>query len=172
MKTKRQEEWVASYLAALGDETRSLYQDIIRVLSDLGYHPSKDRSNLSFKHDLHNKQIVKIGMKKNPEKSPFFALRFSACRNYSQRFADIVSAAIVNYPARAARCIDHGCNFCRGEADTHVYACEFPDGERKTHCGAYALEIPNITPDDFEEIQKLIQEEHAYLLEQEAGLTQ
>lgn len=43
----------------------------------------------------------KMGIKKNKELPPFFALRFSACSRYSQRFTDIVSAAIVKYPSLA-----------------------------------------------------------------------
>jgi hypothetical protein len=170
MKTKRQEELITSFLFMLGDEIRPLYLDVIMYLSELGYNPSKEKSNISFKHDLHNKQIAKIGVRKNKEHSSFFALRFSACRDYSQKFYDIVTENIIKYPTRAARCINNACNFCAGEANTHVYTCIFPDGESKTHCGAYAIEIPNITLDDIGEIKKLIKEEHEYLLKHEAGV--
>lgn len=171
MKTKRREELINDFLSALGDESRPYYQDIIMVLSELGYHPQKERSTILFKHDLHNKQMAKMGFKKNKAQTPTFALRFSACRSYSQRFADIVSAAVINNPARAARCTDNGCNFCRGEAASHVYTCTFPGGESKSHCGAYALEIPDITSDDIEEIKNLIKEQHIYLLKHEAGIS-
>jgi len=40
--------------------------------------------------------------------------------------------------------------------------------ERKSHCGAAALEIPNLTADDINEIKKLIREEHGYLIKHEA----
>ena len=170
MKTKRQEELVNDFLSTLGDEIRPYYQDIITYLSELGYHPQKERLTILFKHDLHNKQMAKMGLKKNKAQTPFFALRFSACRGYSQRFTDIVSAAVMNYPARAARCTDNGCNFCRGEAASHVYTYTFSNGENKTHCGAYVLEIPDITSDDIGEIKNLIKEEHTYLLKHEAGI--
>lgn len=170
MKTKRQEELVTSYLAMLDDEIRLLYRDVIMYLSELGYNPSKEKSNISFKHDLHNKQIAKIGVKKNKEQAPFFALRFSACRDYSQRFYNIVAENITRYPTRTARCVNNDCNFCGGEANTHVYTCILPDGESKTHCGAYAIEIPDITSGDIGEIKKLIKEEHEYLLKYEAGV--
>ncbi len=170
MKTKKQEEIVYSFLSALGDEVRPLYQDIVVCLSELGYYPQKEKSNISFKHDLHHKQIAKMGIKNNKALLPFFALRFSACRDYSQRFADIVGAAITKYPHRAARCPSGGCNFCKGEAVSHIYTYMFPDGESKAHCGSVALEIQKMTVDDIEEIKKLIQEEHAYLVKHEAGL--
>lgn len=167
MKTKKQDELVASFLSMLDDETRPLYQGLIKCLSEHGYHPGKEKSSLSFKHDLHNKQIVKMGLKKNHE--PFFALRFSACRGYSQKIDGIISQYVAKYPTRAARCVNNGCNYCSGEPETHVYTCISPDGECKTHCGAYAVEIPGITSEDMEEIKHLIKEENEYLLKHEAN---
>jgi len=169
MKTKKQEELIESFLSLVDDDSRPLYREIILYLSELGYNPHKQRSYIVFKHDLHNKQMAKTGKRINKALDVFFALRFSACRGYSQRFADIVREAIVKNRYRAAGCIDDGCDFCAGEAGTHVYAYTFPDGE-KTHCGAVALEIPGITADDMAEIKKLIKEEHDYLLRYEAGI--
>ena len=111
-----------------------------------------------------------MGIKKNKEASPFFALRFSGCHGYSQKFTDIVSAAIIKYPSRAPGCIINNCNYCGGKPDTHVYTSKLPDGEIKSHCGAYALEIQNIIADDIVEIKKLIREEHEYLLEHEVKI--
>ncbi len=172
MKTKYQEELVNAYLSQFQDEIKQLYRDIILYLSELGYNPKKEKSSISFKHDLHNKQMVKMGArisKKGP--SPFFSLRFSACRGYSQKFIDIVSSYMMKYPTRAARCPGGGCSFCAGEADTHVYTHLLPDGRRKSHCGAYAIEIPDIATEDIGEIKKLIKEEHEYLLKYEAGVS-
>ena len=170
--TKRQEDLVAAFMVELGD-AGPLYHELILHLAELGYTPQKEKSNLSFKHDLHNKQMAKMGIKttKATGPSPFFALRFSACRGYSQRFADIVAAYMAKYPTRAARCTSGGCLYCKGAADTHVYTQPVPGGESKTHCGAYAIEIPGIVANDIAEIKKLIQEEHAYLLKQEVGIS-
>ncbi|MHC1696312.1 MAG: hypothetical protein AB9835_13800 [Eubacteriales bacterium] len=153
MKTKRQEELVSSFLSLLCDEVKTLFQDLIICLSELGYNPSKDKTSIVFKHDQHNKQMAKVGLKKNRELSPFFALRFSACRDYSQKFADIIIENINKYPTRASRCINNDCKFCAGEAYTHVYTYTSSDGEIKTHCGAYVLEIPDITSDNIDEIK-------------------
>ncbi len=171
MKTKRQEELVNSFVSMLGNESKPLYLDIIMCFTELGYYPQKENSNISFKHSLHNKQIGKFGMKKGKAPSPFFALRFSACHGYSQRFVDIVNASIARYPSRAALCINAGCTHCSGAADTHVYTCTSVDGKKKANCGAYALEIPDIAADDIDEIKKLIKEEHGYLMEHEADLS-
>ena len=167
MKTKKQEELINSFLSMAGDEGRPLYHEIINCLSELGYNPKKEKTNISFKHDLHNKQIAKMGIKKSKEIS--LALRFSACKGYSQRFTDIVSAAIIKSPSKVPGCISDNCSYCGGEPNTHVYTYTFPDGACKSHCGAYALEIPNITADDLDEIKKLIKEEHEYLLKHEAS---
>ena len=168
MKTKKQEEWINSFLSELDDEKKPLYQDIILYLSKLGYNPKKENSSLSFKHDLHNKQMAKMGIRTNKKQisSPFFALRFSACRGYSQKFTDVVGSYMTQYPTRTSQCVNNGsCHYCAGDAATHVYL----GGENKFHCGAYAIEIPNITVRDIAEIKTLIKEEHDYLLKHEVG---
>ena len=170
MKTKKQEELLYLYLSQIGEDNRALYKSIALYLSDFGYNPKKEKSGISFKHDVHNKQIAKMGVKGNMC-DPFFSLRFSACCGYSQRFADIVSAAAVKFSTRIARCVDAGCDWCKGEADTHVYTCSFPNGEKKHMCGAFALEIPILDENDIDEIKKLIKEEHEYLMKHEAGRT-
>jgi hypothetical protein len=119
---------------------------------------------------LHNKQIAKTGIRINKDKSPFFALRFSACRGYSQRFADIVGAAVSADGFSEANCLKGNCNYCAGEPDTHVYKYTLPDGSSKSHCGAVALEIPGITAADIGETKKLAKEEHEYLLKHQSGI--
>lgn len=170
MKTKKQEELVNSYLSIIGEEVRPLYKEIIMYLSELGYNPKKEKSNISFKHDQHNKQMAKMGFKKNQEQTPYFALRFSACRGYSQRFDDIVCAAAAKKTVKEARCIDKGCDYCAGEADTHTYVYKNSENKIKFLCGANAIEIPDITEDDITEIKKLIRDEHSYLMKHEAGI--
>lgn len=168
MKTKKQEELVDSFLSELGEESRPQYRSIIMYLSELGYHPQKQRSYIVFKHDMHNKQMAKIGIDVR-SKSPFFALRFSACRGYSQRFAEIVRAAVAKDSFREALCLKNACDYCKGDAATRVYTYTFPDGESRSHCGAVALEIPDLTADDIGEIGKLMKEEHDYLMAHEAN---
>lgn len=170
MKTKKQEELVNAFLSALGDEIRPLYHDLIMYLSELGYHPQKEKTNISFKHDLHKKQMAKMGFKRNKGNPPFFALRFSACRGYSQRFDDIVGAAVAKPSYHEAQCMENRCNYCAGKPATHVYTYTSPDGTVVFHCGAYALEIPDLTADDLGEIHRLIKEEHEYLQKHEVGI--
>jgi len=174
MKTRKQNELLESYLSQLGGEIRPLYREIAEYLSEAGYVPKKQKSSVSFKHDLHNKQIAKMGVNTSKKRgaSPFFALRFSACRGYSKRFDDIVGAYIAKYPARAALCVNAGCDYCGGPADTHVYTYLSPDGKLNKHCGAYAVEIEigiDVSGSDTDEIKKLISEEHEYLMRYEVS---
>lgn len=171
MKTNKQEELADTFLAGLDNDLRPLYKDIIMYLAELGYNPYKQRSYIVFKHDLHNKQMAKTGKRINKDLSYFFALRFSACRGYSQRFADIVREAVSKDNVGEANCLSSNCDFCAGEPVTHVYTYTFPNGESKSLCGAGALEIPNITADDIAEIKKLIKEEHEYLMKHQAGIS-
>ena len=170
MPNKKQTELIDSYFSNLNDETKTLYREIITHLSGLGYSPKKVKSAISFMHGGHNKQIAKMGMRtgKKTNPAPFFSLRFSACAGYSERFDKIVGDYIEKYPTRAAMCVSGGCGFCKGAADSHVYKYKFPGGEIKSHCGAYAIEIPGVDAGDLDEIKKLIFEEHEYLMEREA----
>jgi len=169
MKTKKQEKLINNFLSELSDELRPLYGEIIDCLSDCGYNPQKERTNLSFKHNLHNKQMAKMGFR-NPNGFSFFALRFSACTGYSQRFCDIVCAMIEKYPSKIAMCVDGNCRYCAGEPLTHVYTHICQNGETKFHCGAYALEIPNLSVEDIAEIKLLVTEEHRYLMKYQVGI--
>ncbi len=169
MKTKKQEELIKSYLSTLEENDRTLYLKIILYLSELGYNPQKQRSNIILKHNSHNKQIGQMGLKK--DLSPFFQLRFSACRGYSARFNSIVGEAVSKKNPREANCLKGECTWCAGEPLTHVYIYIAPDGEKKYHCGAAPLEIPHITDEDIEEIKQLIYEEHVYLMNHQAGIT-
>ena len=169
MKTKKQEELINLYLSTFEETDRTLYLKIILYLSELGYNPQKQRSNIVFKHDSHSKQIGKMGLKK--DLSPFFQLRFSACRGYSARFDSIVGDAVSKKKPREANCLKGECNWCAGEPLTHVYIYTAPNGEKKYHCGAVPLEIPHITANDIEEIKRLIYEEHVYLMKHQAGIT-
>ena len=172
MKTKKQEELVNSFLTTLGDKLRPLYQDIVMCLSELGYNPRKERSYILFMHSLHTKQMAKMGITWTKDHSPYFALRFSACKGYSRRFADIVRDYINKDPDRLfPHCGDGRCIFRAGEDETPAYEYVFPDGEIKHLCGAKALIIPDITADDIGEIKKLIKEEHIYLMKHEAGIS-
>lgn len=170
IKTKKQRELIEQYLSQLAGEEQKVYRELIEYLSELGYNPKKEGLRISFKHDSHNKQIAKIGMSKGKQPRPIFKLRFSACRDYSGRFKDIVNKAVSKDNFNESRCIYGNCDFCAGEAKSHVYAGETPDGTLRYHCGSSALEIPDIKAEDSVEIKRLMKEEHIYLMKNEAGI--
>lgn len=62
--------------------------------------------------------------------------------------------------SRMAKCGE--CGFCKGEKFTYTYT--FPDGQIKAACGAFVLEIPNVTTDDIDEIKSLINRQHEYFM--------
>ena len=169
MNTNKRDELINLYLSSLDDELSAPFRQLIEVLDARGYSPHKVRNSLSFKHEAHNKQLAKLGVRTGKSPHAFFALRFSACRGYSKRFDDIVRANIIRFPKKTAGCTEGKCSFCAGAPETHMYTHAFPDGETKKHCGAYALEIPDITAEDIPEIIKLIAEEHDYLIRHEAN---
>jgi hypothetical protein len=51
------------------------------------------------------------------------------------------------------------CGFCKG--DKFVYTYTIPNGEIKTACGAFVVEIPDVSAEDIDEIKRLILEQHA-----------
>lgn len=170
MKTKRQEDLVNIFLMDNMNEQTPLYRGIAVYLSEIGYNPRKQRSSIVFNHDSHNKQIAKFGIARTKDKAPYFALRFAACRGYSERFGDLVSAVMEKDGNQVAGCVAGKCDYCQGEPITHVYVHKYATGETATRCGASPITIPNLSENDMEEIKKLIWEQHVYLMKHEAGI--
>lgn len=172
MKTKKQQALVDSFLDVLDNELGSLYREIVMCLSELGYYPRKQRSYIVFKHDLHNREIAKMGMTWTKDTSSYFALRFSACKGYSERFADVVRAYINKNPNNLfPHCENGRCVFRADGERAPYYEVEFLDGENQSCCGAKALVIPNDDLVAIDEIKKLIKEEHDYLMKHETGIS-
>lgn len=150
---------VEEFLALLNDDEKEIYGAIIDCLKQLGYNPQRQKEKdyvISYKHTAHNKQIAKMGMRKKA----FFAMRFSACRDYPPKFADIVSSRVMldRYEPVCEKC-----KLCKGDQHTYVYT--FPCGTVKSSCGAYVIEIPNISYNDISDIKRLLSEQHQYFLQ-------
>ena len=120
MKTKKQQELIETYLSQLENKDQTIYRELIVYLSELGYNPKKEGLRISFKHDLHSKQIAKIGISRGKQPRPIFMLRFSACQDYSKRFKDIVNTAVSKDTFNESRCIYNNCDWCAGDAKSHV----------------------------------------------------
>ena len=166
--TKKNAELWNAFLQSLNDDERAVYEELAACMAEYGYEPRKNNSNMSFYHARHNKQLAKMGIRTGKKDAgPFFALRFSACRGLSERFAAVIDANIARFPQKFSRCVSGACSFCNGDPFSHVYL--HSTDASAMHCGAYVLEIPRLTAADLPELQKLISEEHTYLLTHEAG---
>lgn len=173
MKTKKQDELVNSFLFQLDPVFEApLYHELALYLSECGYNPKKQRSYIVFKHDLHGREMAKMGPAWTKDHTPYFALRFSACKGYSQRFAEIVRAYIEKNPNKLfPHCEDGNCIFCGEDDRPPAYSYVFPGGESKFLCGAKCLVIPGLAPEDMAEFKELIREEHIYLMKREVSVT-
>ena len=160
---RKWEKDVETFLAMLDDEKRFLYRQLIKILVKYEYVPwHKERIKgyvLSFKNFAHNRVIATMGLREGSAE-PFFGLRFSSCADYSEKFARVIHERIASPNNRLAKCAE--CRYCKG--DKFVYTYRFPDGETKAACGAFILEIPDISIDDLEEIEKLVKEQHEYFM--------
>ncbi len=172
MKTKKQQELIDSFLDVLDHELGSLYREIVMCLSELGYYPRKQRSYIVFKHDLHNKEMAKMGITWTKDASPYFDLRFSACKGYSERFAEVIRAYINKNPNKLfPHCENGRCVFRADGERAPYYEVASLDGKIKSCCGAKALTIPNDDLVALDEIRILIKEEHEYLMKHGAGIS-
>lgn len=156
------ESFINEFYDMISSEEKLVYQPIIEALVELGYTPMRKRTKgfiLSFSNLAHNRVLARFGVREGGGKA-FFGLRFSSCSNYSDKFAGVVRDRILSSNNRLAKC--EKCGYCKG--DKFVYAYTFPDGESKAACGAFVLEIPDITLPDVEEIKRLIGEQHEYFM--------
>ncbi len=160
---KAWEKHIDGFYTRISDEEKAVYQPIIGLLLELGYMPIKKQTKgyiLSFSNLAHNRVLARFGVREGSAKA-FFGLRFSACTDYSDKFARVVRDRLRSGNSRPAKCGE--CGFCKGEK--FVYTYRFPDGETKAACGAFVLEIiPNVTTADLDEIKRLIAEQHAYFM--------
>lgn len=159
---KAWEKNIDAFYSMISGEEKLVYQPIVDMLIELGYTPIKKRTKgyiLSFSNLDHNRVIARFGIREDSSKA-FFGLRFSSCANYSNKFAEVIRKRILSSNNRLAKCGE--CGYCKG--DQFVYTYTFPDGEVKTACGAFVLEISDVATEDIDEIKRLINEQHAYFM--------
>lgn len=153
---------VDAFLSMLSGSDLVIYKQIIEFINEYGYIPQHKKAKglvISFSNLEHNRVIANMGVREG-NTEPFFGLRFSSCKDYSQKFADVIRDRILSSNNRLAKCSQ--CKFCKGDKFTYTYT--FPDGENKAACGAFILEIPNTTADDIAEIKRLLEEQHKYFM--------
>lgn len=159
---KKWQTLILAFYEMISVEERQVYQPIIDALVELDYMPMQKKTKgfiLSFSNLAHNRVLARFGVREGGGKA-FFGLRFSACDHYSDKFAHVIRDRILSGNSRLAKC--NGCGYCKG--DKFAYRYTFPDGERKASCGAFVLDIPDVTLSDVDEIKRLIAEQHAYFM--------
>jgi len=159
---KKWEAFIAEFYQMIGSDEKLIYEPIISALVDLDYIPMRKRTKgfiLSFSNPAHNRVLARFGVREN-EEAAFLGLRFSACIDYSKKFADVIHERILSSNNRLAKCGE--CGYCKG--DKFVYSYVFPNGESRAACGAFVLEIPHVTLSDVDEIKGLIAEQHVYFM--------
>ena len=156
------EKHIDAFYGMISGEERLVFEPIIDTLVELGYTPMRKQTKgyiLSFSNIEHNRVLARFGVREGGGRA-FFGLRFSSCTDYSDKFAEVVRERILSSNSRLAKCGE--CGFCKGEKFTYTYT--FPSGETKAACGAFVLEIPDVTIDDIDEIKRLIGAQHDYFM--------
>ncbi|MCL2203252.1 MAG: hypothetical protein FWB88_04875 [Defluviitaleaceae bacterium] len=159
---KKWEKNISEFMGMICDEEKTVYKPIMDFLIELEYTPIKKRTKgfiLSFSNLSHNRVMARFGIREGSTDS-FFGLRFSACTDYSDKFSNVIRERIESKNNRLAKC--NSCKYCKG--DKFVYTYKFQNGETKAACGAFMLDIPQVTLDNIAEIKKLIKEQHDYFM--------
>lgn len=168
--TQKQKAILDEFISILPENEKNMYSKIIYYFVELGYIPQKNRSFISFKHKINGKIIAKI-------KQDEIKINFFACRDISEKYIDALRREIDtnNYcmpipspdnPLMPAGFIMKkctlSCNVCTGGKMRYYY--QFSDGKVVYRCGAYPVLIPDIKENDFEELKRLILQQHSYFL--------
>ena len=155
---------VDTFLSILNNDDLHVYKQLIDILNEYGYLPQHKKKIkglvIAFSNPVHNRVIANMGIREKCTE-PFFGLRFPACIDYSDKFANVIRERILTRSNYLARCSQ--CNFCKG--DKYSYTYKFPDGIIKASCGAYILEIPDVSENDIDEIKRLLEVQHKYFME-------
>ena len=150
--TQKQQTAIDELLDCLSGSEKSIYNEIVNHLVELGYIPQKNRSYLSFKHKINGVIIAKI--KKGEIKIKFFA-----CKNVPQKYIDALRSEMeasngqhsMQVPSPDNSPVVTGvimkkctlaCNVCTGGKMRYYF--EFPDENVVFRCGAYPVTIPDI----------------------------
>lgn len=126
---------------------------------------------ISFKHDLHSEtELQKSVYRGANNQDRYLCCGFPLVKITLRDLRIFVNTAVSKDTFNESRCIYNNCDWCAGDAKSHVYIGESADGTLKYHCGASALEIPDVKAKDIAEIKRLLNEEHIYLMKNEAGI--
>lgn len=153
---------LSELMTLLNEDEKITCQKIIDCLTDLGYVPERQKVQgyvLSFKNKKVNKTIAKIGFKNG--KGVVYSLKFYACENPAPKFSNAIRVTIVKSKEQY-KCSN--CGACGVDKQVRGYHYTYPNGREFIRCGAYVVEIPNLAPEDIDDFNNLIAEQHTYFL--------
>jgi hypothetical protein len=169
----KKNQLISVLMSLLDEEDKSMCQQIIDCLVELGYVPRKQKVQgyvLSFKHNQNNKTIAKIGVRDGNNPKAFIAIKFFACKSAPEKYHDALRREIESHngqycgPLRSntekSKC--GYCSSCTGGGLGYYYM--YPDGNEVLRCGAYPITIPDLTPNDIDTLKEIVLEQHNYFL--------
>jgi hypothetical protein len=160
-----QRELLSELTSQLGDDEKETCQSLAACLTELGYVPQRlkvQRFVLAFKSSEVGQTIAKIGVR---NKKVFYGIKFYACKNPPEKFMNAVRNAAVRSNGQYVCC---GCEICGAAPEDRGYRVVLPDGEEFLRCGAYVVEIPELTAEDADSFCRLLREQHAYFTARKA----
>jgi hypothetical protein len=155
---------LSGLMCLLNEKDREMCQRIASHLIDLGYVPQRQKVQgyiLAFKNNQVNQTIAKIGIRAGKKKETLFSIKFYACKNPPEIFAEAIQNAVLSTNGQYECC---GCNLCGAAANERGYRCTYPEGTDFIRCGAYVVEIPCLAPEDINDFNHLLTEQHHYFL--------
>jgi hypothetical protein len=159
------EALISELMSQLNKDEQNICQRVIGCLSGLGYVPHKENVKnfvLSFKNRGVGQTIAKLGLRSGKNNGVFYSIKFYACKNPPEKFTNAVREAVIRSKGQYA-CSD--CGICGAGEGERGYRCLLPDGTAFLRCGAYVVEIPDLTAVDAEDFNKLLIEQHGYFTE-------
>lgn len=157
-----QETLISELISRLDADDQIICREVIICLESLGYVPQR-QSVQSFMLSFHNKAvrqtIAKLGVKSGGK--AFYAVKFYAFKNPPPRFTGVVRDTVLKSNMQY-QCSN--CGICGAAEGERGYMFTYPDGTKFIRCGAYVVEIPELTPEDIDDFCTLLREQHAYFL--------
>ena len=173
MTDEKYDKMLNELMLLFTDEDKFMCQQVADFLMELGYVPQKQKVQgnvLSFKLNKTNKVIAKIGIRNGTNQRAFFSVKFFACKSVPKKYIDALQYEIDSHNGQYSRPIrsineKNRCGYCGTCTGGGLgYYFVYPNGKEVLRCGAYPIIIPDLTPNDIDEMKSLLLEQHKYFL--------
>lgn len=160
--TGKQQKHINGLCALISVQEGELARGLAAIFERAGYLP-RHKKSAGYKIEFYNPAVAKGIAKMRENKGKLgFALRFSASDTFSTKFAEAIRTQIDRNKTRDAfRC--GMCMVCGTMPRVYSYRYE-DDGMAYEMCGSLALWVDGVTQGDFDEIERLVEAQHAHFL--------